>query len=49
MAYKEDIECLERLMKSIEDKLGAFECHITHMQNKLEELEEQKLQFKRAI
>ncbi|WP_397539378.1 hypothetical protein [Rummeliibacillus pycnus] len=46
MVFKEDIECLERLMKSIEVKLGAFECHITHMQNKLEELKQQKLLYK---
>jgi len=49
VVFKDDIECLERLMKSIEDKLSTFESHITHMQNKLEELKEQKLQFKRAI
>ncbi|WP_170061401.1 hypothetical protein [Rummeliibacillus pycnus] len=49
MFFKEDIECLERLMKSIEDKLGAFDGHITHMQNKLEELKEKKIQFKNAI
>ncbi len=38
MVFKEDIECLERLMIAIEYKLSSFESHITHMHTKLEEL-----------
>lgn len=36
MVSKEDSERLERLMNTIEDRLEAFEGHITHMKNKLE-------------
>ena len=38
---KEDVDCLERLLKKIETKLAAFEIHITHMQAKLDEVKEQ--------
>ncbi|MGX9135334.1 hypothetical protein ACWV26_13310 [Rummeliibacillus sp. JY-2-4R] len=42
MVFKEDIECLERLMTAIEYKLSTFESRITHMHSKLEELKRQE-------
>lgn len=41
MAFKEDLDRLERLMAKIDTNLEAFESHITHMQTKLEELKDQ--------
>lgn len=56
MIFKEEVDYLDRLMKTIENNLDAFEGHITHMQTKLEEIKKQDniytvqhLQFKTSI
>lgn len=56
MILNEDVDYLDRLMKTIENNLNAFEGHIAHMQTKLEEIKKQDniynvqhLQLKTAI
>ncbi|MGM9968403.1 MAG: hypothetical protein ACI383_13020 [Rummeliibacillus sp.] len=41
MVLNEEVDYLERLMKTIENNLDAFEGHIDHMQKKLDEIKKQ--------